>query len=63
MEDTPHKGHRERLKERFRQEGLEHFEDHTALELLLFTHMLRTGRTHQEKRRLMNVLMMASELW
>ena len=33
---NPHTGHRARLKERFRQEGLEHFEDHTALELLLF---------------------------
>lgn len=29
-------GHRERLKKRFLQEGLEHFPDHTILELLLF---------------------------
>ncbi len=31
-----HSGHRERLKERFRREGLEHFEPHNVLELLLF---------------------------
>lgn len=31
-----HSGHRERLKERFQQEGLDHFQIHNALELLLF---------------------------
>ena len=31
-----HKGHRERLKERFREEGLDNFTDIQALELLLF---------------------------
>ncbi len=31
-----HKGHRERLRERFRREGLDNFEDHQVLELLLF---------------------------
>lgn len=31
-----HSGHRERLKERFRKEGLENFQIHNALELLLF---------------------------
>lgn len=31
-----HKGHRERLKERFLCEGLDHFEEHNILELLLF---------------------------
>lgn len=31
-----HEGHRQRLKRRFRLEGLDGFEDHTALELLLF---------------------------
>lgn len=29
-------GHRQRLKKRFNKEGLEHFEPHNALELLLF---------------------------
>ena len=29
-------GHRQRLKERFRAEGLDHFEEHQVLELLLF---------------------------
>ena len=31
-----HDGHRQRLKERFRAEGLDHFEEHEVLELLLF---------------------------
>ena len=31
-----HKGHRQRLKERFLREGLDHFEEHQVLELLLF---------------------------
>lgn len=31
-----HEKHRERLKNRFRAEGLDHFEPHNALELLLF---------------------------
>ncbi len=31
-----HDGHRERLRARFLKEGLENFEEHTALELLLF---------------------------
>ena len=33
---SPHSGHRERIRKRFREEGLEHFEDHQVLELLLF---------------------------
>lgn len=31
-----HKGHRRRLKERFLRDGLDHFEEHQVLELLLF---------------------------
>ncbi len=31
-----HDGHRQRLKERYRKEGLDHFEEHQVLELLLF---------------------------
>jgi DNA repair protein RadC len=31
-----HGGHRDRLRERFRQHGLDNFDDHTVLELLLF---------------------------
>jgi DNA repair protein RadC len=31
-----HKGHRERLRQRFLSEGLENFQDHNVLELLLF---------------------------
>ena len=33
---SDHSGHRERLKKRFRQEGLDHFAPHEVLELLLF---------------------------
>ena len=33
---NPNSGHRERLKERFRECGLEKFEEHNILELLLF---------------------------
>ena len=31
-----HSGHRQRLKERFLREGLDQFEEHQVLELLLF---------------------------
>ena len=31
-----HKGHRDRVKNRFLNEGLDHFEDHQVLEFLLF---------------------------
>ena len=37
MEDKiMHDGHRQRLRERFLREGIDHFEDHNILELLLF---------------------------
>lgn len=35
MKENPHEGHRQRLRERYRREGLDGFEDHLALELLL----------------------------
>lgn len=34
--ENVHGGHRERLKRRFLEEGLEHFDEHQVLELLLF---------------------------
>lgn len=34
--ETIHNGHRQRLKNRFLEEGLEHFDEHQVLELLLF---------------------------
>lgn len=34
--ENVHGGHRERLKNRFLEEGLEHFDEHQVLELLLF---------------------------
>lgn len=36
MSEFLHKGHRERLKRRFVEEGLDSFDDHQVLELLLF---------------------------
>lgn len=33
---SQHDGHRQRVRERFRSEGLEHFQPHEVLELLLF---------------------------
>jgi len=33
---NPHEGHRKKLKKRFLTEGLDHFEDHNILELILF---------------------------
>ncbi|MCL2223902.1 MAG: DNA repair protein RadC [Defluviitaleaceae bacterium] len=36
MADNPHKGHRERMRNRYRSEGLDGFADHEVLELLLF---------------------------
>lgn len=36
MYDHPHEGHRSRLKRRFLQNGLESFEPHNVLELILF---------------------------
>lgn len=35
-EKSVHSGHRQRLKERFLRDGLDNFEEHQALELLLF---------------------------
>lgn len=35
-EKNPHENHRARLKARFHGQGLDHFEDHNVLELLLF---------------------------
>lgn len=36
IEKNPHTAHRQRLRARFRNEGLDSFEDHNVLELLLF---------------------------
>jgi DNA repair protein RadC len=36
MDDNPHKGHRQRVKKRVLKEGIDSFEDHQILELLLF---------------------------
>lgn len=36
MEESLHNGHRQRLKKRFLHEGLQNFEDHEILQLILF---------------------------
>ncbi|HHY51806.1 MAG TPA: RadC family protein [Clostridiales bacterium] len=47
-----HAGHRARVKEEFRQKGLEHFPHHKVLELLLF-YAIRRGDTNPTAHRLM----------
>lgn len=47
-----HAGHRERLRRRFLEEGLDSFEDHQVLELLLF-HAIPRGDTNPVAHRLM----------
>ncbi len=47
-----HKGHRERFRERFLKEGLDNFEDHQVLELLLFQAIPRSD-TNPVAHRLM----------
>lgn len=48
-----HEGHRDRLKNRFLSEGLEHFEPHTVLELLLYYSIPRRD-TNELAHRLLN---------
>lgn len=47
-----HQGHRERLRNRFLAEGLDGFEDHQVLELLLF-HAIPRGDTNPAAHRLL----------
>jgi DNA repair protein RadC len=46
-----HTGHRERLRKHFQEEGLDTFEDHQILELLLF-HVIPRGDTNPIAHRL-----------
>jgi len=50
-DDNLHIGHRERLRKRFLEEGLDTFEDHQILELLLF-HVIPRGDTNPIAHRL-----------
>jgi DNA repair protein RadC len=55
MPDSLHKGHRERLRDRFHAKGVDSFEDHQVLELLLFQAIPRADTnpiTHQLMRRI-----------
>jgi len=51
-DENLHAGHRERLRKRFLEEGLDSFEDHQVLELLLFQ-VLPRGDTNLIAHRLM----------
>ncbi len=51
--DNPHVGHRSRLKRRFHEEGLDHFEPVNILEMLLFFG-LRQGDTNELAHRLLD---------
>ncbi len=51
--DNLHEGHRERLRNRFVKDGLESFEDHNILELLLFYSIARKD-TNEEAHALIN---------
>ncbi len=48
-----HEGHRERLRQRFLSEGLENFQDHNVLELLLF-YSVPMKDTNEEAHRLID---------
>lgn len=48
-----HQGHRERLRNRFLSEGLDSFEDHQVLELILFE-VIQRGDTNPIAHRLLN---------
>ena len=48
-----HKGHRERVKERFVKEGIKSFEDHEALEMLLY-YAVPQRDTNELSHRLLN---------
>lgn len=50
-DDNLHIGHRERLRKRFLEEGLDTFDDHQVLELLLF-HAIPRGDTNPTAHRL-----------
>ena len=50
-EENIHSGHRDRLRKRFLEEGLDNFADHQILELLLF-HAIPRGDTNPVAHRL-----------
>lgn len=51
--DSVHAGHRKRLRARFLKEGIENFEDHNILELLMFYSISRKD-TNEEAHALIN---------
>ena len=57
-----HSGHRERMRERFLKEGLDNFQDHNALELLLF-YAIPQKDTNEEAHRLIDTFGSLSEVF
>lgn len=57
-----HEGHRERLRERFLAEGIDNFQDHNVLELLLF-YSIPVKDTNEEAHRLIDELGSLSEVF
>jgi DNA repair protein RadC len=53
MNEVSHAGHRQRLRERFMEGGLENFQDHEVLELLLF-YCLPRKNTNELAHKIMN---------
>ena len=49
---NPHSGHRQRLRKRLVREGIDHFEDHQVLELILF-YAIPRGDTNRISHRLL----------
>jgi len=60
--DNIHAGHRERLRDRFVKEGLDNFQDHNALELLLF-YAIPQKDTNEEAHALMDTFGSISEVF
>ena len=60
--DNVHEGHRDRLRVRFLDEGLEHFQSHNMLELLLF-YSIPVKDTNEEAHRLIERFGSLSEVF
>lgn len=50
---NPHAGHRQRMRQRFMEDGLEHFHEHETLEMLLF-YIIPRGNTNETAHALLD---------
>lgn len=62
MAENIHAGHRERVRERFMEEGLDAFNDHEALELLLY-YCVRQKDTNELAHRMLKEYGTLHDLW